>query len=196
MVAALAVARETGNRRLEGNTLCNLGLFNQLAGNVDEALVQLGASLAVARDLGSRLLECIVLCNLGMACASLARADDAQDHFEAALVIARELGDQRNEGQFLGYLGLLHARQSRFDEARRCLKAGEAMLRAISDRLSLGILLCGSAETEHLAGDSDAARAAFAQAAAIAGTTGAGPESELGMAVARVRAVLDQDRNR
>lgn len=194
MAAALAVARETGNRRLEGNTLCNLGLQHQLTGKLHEALGQLGASLAVARDLGSRLLECIVLCNLGMVCDSLGRIDEAQDHLEAALVVARELGDRRAEGQFLGYLGLHHARQSRFDEARLCLNAGEVLLRAVSDRLSLAILLCGLAETECLKGNTNAAKDALSEADTIADATGVGPDSELGLAIARVRDFLDQGR--
>ena len=194
--AALALAQKTGNRRLEGNTLCNLGLLHQFAGRFEEALGHLGASLAVARDLGSRLLECIVLCNLGMVYASLARFDEALDHFEAALAVARELGDQRSEGQFLGYLGLLYARQSRADEARACLTVGDALLRAVSDRLSLAVLLCGRAETEFLAGDADAAKAAFAEADAINADLRVGPKSELGISIARVRDLLDQTRNR
>jgi tetratricopeptide (TPR) repeat protein len=190
------LAQKTGNRRLEGNTLCNLGLQHQLAGRFEEALGRLGASLAVARDLGSRLLERLVLCNLGMVYASLARFDEALDHFEASLVVARESGDQRSEGQFLGYLGLLHARQTRVDAARTCLSVGDALLRAVSDRLSLAILLCGRAETEFLAGDTDAAKAAFAEADAITGDLGVGPQSELGVSIARVRDLLDQTRNR
>jgi predicted ATPase/class 3 adenylate cyclase/Tfp pilus assembly protein PilF len=190
MEAALAVAKETGNRRIEAAQLCNLGLAHQLTGRFEEALGQLDASLVVGRDLGYRLLECIVLCNLGMAYQSLARFDEARDHFEAALAVARERGDQRSEGQFLGYLGLLHARQSRFDEARACLEAGDALLRAVSDRLSLAILLCGRAETECLAGDAGAARAAFAEADTIAGASGVGSGSELGVSIARVRELL------
>ena len=128
-----------------------------------------------------------MLCNLGMAYDGLARFDEARDHFEAALVVARESGDRRTEGQFLSYLGLLHARQANFVEARRCLDSGEALLRAVSDRTSLGILLCSRAETEHLAGVPDAARAALAEADVIAAEVGAGPDSELGLALARVR---------
>ena len=184
---ALAVAREVGNRKLEGNTLCNLGLLHQMQGRFSEALDQLEMALAVARDLGHARLECIVLCNLGMVYNSLARFDEARDHFDAALVIARELGDRRSEGQFLSYLGLLHAHQAHFGEARHCLDAGEALLRAVSDRMSLGILLCSRAETEHVAGVPNAARAALAAADVIAADVGAGPDSELGLALARVR---------
>jgi predicted ATPase/class 3 adenylate cyclase/Tfp pilus assembly protein PilF len=188
--AALAVAREMGNRRLEGNTLCNLGLLHQLQGRFSDALDQLDAALEVARDLGHARLECVVLCNLGMVYDSLARIDEARSHFEAALVVARDLGDRRSEGQFLIYLGLLHAHQGNFEEARHCLDASEALLTALSDRLSLGILSCSRAEMEHLVGSPDAARAALAEAGAIAAAVGAGPESELGLALARIRELL------
>src|SRR6202521_2057132 len=191
--AALAVAREVGNRRLEGNTLCNLGLLHQVQRRFGEALDQLGAALAVARDMGNAHLECVVLCNLGMAYDSLARFDEARDHFEAALAIARAIGERRREGQFLSYLGLLHAHRAKFDDARHCLDAGEALLQAVSDRMSLGILLCGRAETEHLAGVPNAARAALRAADIIATEVRAGPDSALGLALARVRDLLGHE---
>jgi len=193
--AALAVAREVGSRRLEGNTLCNLGLLHQVQGRFADALDQLEAALAVARDMGHAQLECVVLCNLGMVYDGLDRFDEAGDHFEAALAIARELGHRRREGQFLSYLGLLHAHQAKFDEARHCLDASEALLHAASDRMSLGILLCSRAETEHLASIPNAAKAALAEADVIAAEVGAGPDSELGLALARVRNLLGHGPN-
>jgi predicted ATPase/class 3 adenylate cyclase/Tfp pilus assembly protein PilF len=192
--AALAAAREVGNRRLEGNTLCNYGLLQQVQGRFAEALGQLEAALAVARDLGHARLEGIVLCNLGLVYESLARFDEARDHFEASLVVARQLGDQRLEGQIMSYLGPLHAREARYDEARRCLGVGEPLLRAASDSIGLGILLCGRAETEYLAGAADAARGALAAAEAVTATTGAGRDSELGLALARIRGLLQRER--
>jgi hypothetical protein len=56
--------------------------------------------------------------------------------------------------------------------------------------VSLGILLCSRVETEHLAGVPDAARSALTAADAIAAEVGAGPESELGLALARVRDLI------
>lgn len=191
--SALAVAREIGNRRLEGNTLCNLGLLHQVQGRFGEAVDQLGAALAVSRDIGNAHLECVVLCNLGMACDSLARFDEARDYFEAALTIARAMGNRRREGQFLSYIGLLHAHQAKFDDARHCLDASEALLQAVSDRMSIGLLLCSRAETEHLAGVPDSARAALRAADFIATEVRAGPDSELGLALARVRDLLTHE---
>ena len=188
--AALAVARDVGNRRLEANVLCNLGLLHQLQRRFDEALYHYEAALTVARELGHARLECIVLCNLGIYYDSLARFDEARDHYDAGLVVARELVDRRSEGQLLGYLGLLHARQENFGEARRCLDSSEALLRAVSDPDSLGIMLCSRAELELLSGGSAAAAASLAEAGAIAAAIEAGLDSELGVALARVRKLL------
>jgi hypothetical protein len=105
--------------------------------------------------------------------------------------IARALGDPRYEGQFLGYLGLLHARQGRRDEAHRCLNTGQVLLEAASDTFGLAMLLCGRAEAEHLAGDAPAATAALATAKAVGAEIGAGPASEVGLALARVCALLE-----
>lgn len=187
---ALAVAREVGNRYLEGQVLRLMGRCNWFQGRLDDAHSQLEAALAVARNLGDARFESGLICDLGMVYESMARPDKALDHFEAALVIARELEDRSSEGEFLGYMGLLHARQSRYDEARGCLDAGEALLRAVSGRATLGILLCGRAETEHLTGNPDAARATLAEAETFAGAVSAGPGSELGLAVIRVRDLL------
>ena len=185
--AGLVVARELGDRKFEGNTLCNLGLIYQLLGRMEEAGKQLEAALVVVREIGHVRTECVVLCNQGIVYDSLGRHAEARARYEAALAVARELGDRRSEGQVLGYLGLLHARQARFDEARTCLDTGEALLRAMSDRLSLGVLLCCRAEGAQLTGDHDAAKGALAEAESLATATGAGPDSELGLALARVR---------
>ena len=190
--AALAVATEIGYRRIEGNQLCNLGVVDQLQGRLTEALERFEAALAVARDTGSLRLEAQVLDNLGEVYSNLARSEDALNHFEDARVLAREIGNKMQEGRCLHNLGLLHARQANFNEARRCLDAGETLLAAMSDRRTLAVLLCSRAETEHLAGVPDAATDALAAANVIATEVMAGPDSELGLALARVRQLLGQ----
>jgi len=185
--AGLVVARELGDRKFEGNALCNLGLIHQLTGRMEEAGKQLEAALVVVREIGHVRLECVVLCNQGIVYDSLGRPGEARARYEAALAVARELGDRRSEGQVLGYLGLTHARQAQFDRGRNCLDSGESLLRAMSDRLSLGVLLCCRAEAAHLSRDPGAAKDALAEAEALATQIGAGPDSELGLALARVR---------
>jgi len=185
--AGLIVARELGDRTFEGIALCNLGLLYQQMGRMEEAGRELETALVVAREIGHVRTECAVLCNQGIVYDSLGRPAEARTRYEGALAVARELGDRRSEGQVLGYLGLLHARQARFDEAHTCLDTGETLLLAMSDRLSFGVLLCCRAEAAHIAGDLDAARGALAEAESLAAAVGAGPDSELGLALARVR---------
>ena len=98
--------------------------------------------------------------------------------------------------QFLGYLGLLHARQGRHGKARSCLETGEALLRGVSDQFGLGVLLTRRAEAHYLAGDAATATASLAAAAAIAAEVGAGPTSEVGLALARVSALIASPRTR
>jgi predicted ATPase/class 3 adenylate cyclase/Tfp pilus assembly protein PilF len=193
--AALGVARETGSLRLASNTQCNLGMLLHLLGRPAQAQSHLEAALSAARTLGHAQTECTVLCNLGIVFESLGRPDQAQAHLEAALSLARRLGDARSQGQFLGYLGLLHARQSRHQEALRNVDAGQALLEAVSDRIGLGVLLCSRAEAAHLAGHTDAALAAFNEAEAIGAEVGAGPDSEIGLSLTRVHALIATPRD-
>ena len=182
----LVVARELGNRQWEGNALCNLGLQHHAQGEMPEAREKLQHALQVAREMGHARLEAIVLCNLGIVHDAMGELDDARHHYETALVVARSLGDRRSEGQFLGYLGAMHARQERFDDARRDLGAGAELLRAASDSFNLGVLLCGRAEMEWMSGARGPALAALSEAQAIGREVGAGPGSELAMALERV----------
>jgi len=184
--SGLRLAREAGDRRREGNALSNLGLLDLVQQRIGPARVQFEAALRIAREMGYRRLECIVLCNLGIAQDAQGLASQSQSSFEQALDIARELADHTSQGQALGYLGLSHARQGRFDQGRECLAAGESLLEEASDPTSLALLHCCRAEAEFLAGDLDAARRADAAARALARSIGAGPESELGVALARI----------
>jgi predicted ATPase/DNA-binding winged helix-turn-helix (wHTH) protein len=191
---ALAMARETGDRRLEANMLCNLGMVYLVQERLSDAEAASEAALVVSREIGHFRAECIVLCNLGIVFERLGRAGEAQMHFEAAVRQAHGLADPLLEGQFQGYLGLLHARQGRHGEARICLDSGEGSLRGVSDQFGLGVLLTSRAEAHYLAGGAAAATAALAAAAAIAAEVGAGPTSEVGLALARVTALIASPR--
>ncbi len=188
---SLAMARETGNRRLESRQLCNLGMLYIVLDHPAESEAASKAALGVARELGDLRLEAIVRCNLGIVIERRGRPDEAQAEFEASVGLACGLGDPMAEGQFLGYLGLLHARQGRHDEARISLVSGETLLRSASDAFGLGVLLTSRSEADHLAGDIAAAAASLAAAATIAAEVGAGPTSEIGLALARVRGLIE-----
>jgi tetratricopeptide (TPR) repeat protein len=131
------------------------------------------------------------LCNLGIAQDAQNRVSQAQASFEQSLAIARELDDHTSQGQSLGYLGLSHARQGRFDVARECLAEGELLLQQVSDPTSLALSQCAYAEAELLAGRPGAARLTALSAGKLAHGAGTGPNSELGVALARIRRLID-----
>ena len=189
--AALTLARKTGSLHLAGLARCNLGILKHLLGRQAEAQAQLTQAVAAARTLGHAQLECCALGYLGIVLESLNRPNEAQTQLERAVHIARTFGDGRSEGQFMGYLGLLHARQGRSDDAHRCLESGAVLLREASDALGLGVLLTSRTEAYHLAGDAVAATASLLAATAIASDVGAGPASEIGLALLRVRALSE-----
>ena len=116
-------------------------------------------------------------------------------HFEAGAAIAQALGDPRYEGQFLGYLGLLQARQGGQAEARRCFDTGRGPTAIGLRPLRPGRAADQSAEAQHVAGEAPAATASLAAAGAIAAEVGAGPASELGLALARVRKLIEPDKD-
>jgi tetratricopeptide (TPR) repeat protein len=140
--------------------------------------------------MGHTRLECIAQCNLGIALGELDQPEPARRAYEAALDGARRIGERRYEGQFLTYLGLLDARQGRQAQARLAFDGGEALLRQVADRISLGVLLCARAEACVLAGQAAQARSTLDEARSIAKEAQVGPESELGLALARVEALL------
>ena len=188
--AALALLRELGDRQREGNTLSNLGMLMTLQGELEGACASLEAGLAVARELGYAGLECVVLGNLGLVHGAAGRQADAVARLVEALPIASRLGDRRTEGQFLGHLGLAQARLQRYDEAAASFERGGELLAAVDDPLSRGLLLCQRAEFACLAGQPPQARAARDEAAALAGRSAAGAQSELGIALARLDGLL------
>jgi len=171
--------------------LCNLGMLYIVMDRSAESEAASKAALVVARELGNVRLEAIVLCNLGIVIERQGRPDEAQLQLESAVGLARAHGDPIGEGEFLGYLGLLHARQGRHVEARQTLTSGETLLRSASDAFGLGVLLTSRAEADHLAGDAKAATAWLAAAMAIAAEVGAGPASEIGLALKRVEALIE-----
>lgn len=187
---ALLIARTLGDRQREGNTLSNLGMLHLLQGRLDAADAALRAALNIARELGHQRLACTAQNNLGLVCMGQGRFADAVPHHEAALGVAKGLGDHRMQGQFLGHLGLAQARCGAFDAARQSTTHGLSLLREAADPMSLALLLCHQAECEHLADARVAAHTAWHEASAMAEQLGAGAESELELALARIKAML------
>ncbi len=98
---ALAIHRETGDRRGEGQDLCGLGIAYARLGETRRAIEFYEQALAIAHEIGDRLNEGNALGNLGVAYAHLDETRRAIEFYEQQLVIVREIGDRRGEGHTL-----------------------------------------------------------------------------------------------
>jgi len=186
---ALLIARELADRRREGNALSNLGMLYFLQGRLAEAADVTEQAHAVACDLGHTALVCTALCNLGLIYGAADRSELSLARLQAAVVLARATSLTHALGQILGHLGLAQARQSLFAAARSAFEEGHALLLASMDNLSLALLLCSQAEAEWLAGEALQAASARRTAEQLYEVAGVGADSELGSALARLRAL-------
>jgi tetratricopeptide (TPR) repeat protein len=185
--AALDIHREMGNRRTEGILLGSLGQLH-FEQTPTEAREHFEAALAIHREVGDRRSEGIVLGNLGDLLLAQGETEAAETRLTEAVAVCDETWPAA-AGAFRGSLALLRAQRGAIDEARTLLTRGDQQLRGVY-ALELGKLLCKRGEVERLAGDLDAARAARDEAASIAARIGAGPDSELGRALAALNDAL------
>ena len=185
---ALAIAREVGNRRDEGNVLGDLALLHHNQGRIPEALEHYQQALAIAREVGNRRTEGVVLGNLGDLLFSQGDLPAAETALLQAITISDETWPLA-AGVFRGSLALIRAQQGGFEEARSLLAQGEPQVRGVYKE-ELGKLLCKRARVEHLAGDPAAAATALAEAESIADDLDMDPDTELGQAIAEARSAL------
>ena len=121
---ALALAREIGDRRGEGNALGNLGNAYAALGNPRQAIQFYEQDLVIAREIGDRLGEGNALGGLGNAYAILGDPRRAITFYEKSLVIHREI-DHLN-GVALDYLNMALLYQQQGDRAHALPLAQEA----------------------------------------------------------------------
>jgi tetratricopeptide (TPR) repeat protein len=102
---ALTVARDVGDRQVEGASLGNLGLCRYRLGEYQQAIDLYTQALTVARDVGDRSLEGHQLGYLGLCHFDLGEYQQAIDLYTQTLTIARAIGDRYSEANGLNYLG-------------------------------------------------------------------------------------------
>jgi len=141
--AAVAAARQLGDRAGEGVALNHLGVAHAALGRPRQAVEFFERRLAVAREIGDRRGEGSALSGLGKAYAALGQPAKAAEFHERRLALGLAIGDRRGEGVALGNLGKAYAalgdqpRAVEFHEKRLAV-AGE-----IGDRRGVGNALGG-----------------------------------------------------
>jgi tetratricopeptide (TPR) repeat protein len=183
---ALAIHREAGDRRREGNVLGNLGILHLHQRRPEKSRQILEQALAIFREVDNRRAEGSMLSNLGAVCMELGLPVEARRLYEQALAIHREVGNRRGEGMTLGNLVWV-ARLTVGDAATAMHWSDQAEVHftAVGDKASLSELLCGRAHIELAEGRSG--RGFLERAQDLAESAGAGPEGWLGSSISSLQ---------
>ncbi len=170
---ALAIARRSGERRIEGTALGWLGRVHLLQGRMDEARAHFEGALAIHRELGSRHFEAVFTEYLGAADVEQCRMDEARERLESALALYREEGNRRSEAKTLGMLAILHRDRGHLGEALREVERALAIHREVGDRRMEGLVMGQLATVRYDQGDFENARSGYQAALGITREVGA-----------------------
>ena len=166
-----------------------IGALFQGQGQLEQALPYQEQALAIHREVGNQRSEGIVLGHIGELHLAAGRSAPAEAFLEQAIVICDERF-RAAAGAFRGSLALIHAERGAFGSARQLLQKSRTLLRR-DESIDYGKLMCKVAMVEHQAGDADAARAALSDAQDILERLDHHPDTELGRAIAEMRALLE-----
>jgi tetratricopeptide (TPR) repeat protein len=169
---ALAVARDIGERQLEGSALVNLGNCHADLGEYQQAFDLHTQALAVARGTSERQLESSALVNLGNCHACLGEYQQALGLHTQALAIARDIGDRRGEGTVLVNLGNCYHRLGEYQRAIDRDTEALAIARDIGDSYEEAIAVEYLGRARLASGEARLAVTLLEQAVSIANTTG------------------------
>jgi len=165
---ALTAARDTSDRRCEGEALSKLGSLKANLGRSDEAALDLKAGLTLARTIGDKTLECELLNGLGTLHDYMGRMDAALNDYEQALAVARQIDNRRWEGGVLGNLGNVYYSQGEIAKARAAYEAGLVVARELGNRQWEGDTLCNLGLLRHVQGESEEARSMLGNSLQVA----------------------------
>jgi tetratricopeptide (TPR) repeat protein len=162
--AALALAREAGDRKWEGNALNLLGVLAHRRGEFGVAAERWREALKVRREIGDRRGEASSLQGLASIMPMVGEGEKTFDMMNDALGISREIGDRRVECVILNNLAnaLVDAQRveeglERFEEAIRISKElGAATQEAYQ--------LCNMGNAYSILGQVDRAKGCFERA--------------------------------
>jgi len=179
---AIAITRDTGDRKGESSELGNLGACYYSLGDYRQAIDLHTQGIAIARDTGDRQLVGNELASLGLCHYRLGDYRQAIDLHTQAIAIARDTGDRQLVGIELGNLSLCHADLGDYRQAIDLHTQAIAIARDTGHRLAEGNELGNLGLCHASLGDYRQAIDLHTQAIAIARDTGnrEGEGNELG----------------
>jgi CHAT domain-containing protein/tetratricopeptide (TPR) repeat protein len=114
---ALSIARQVGNKRLEGRLFQHQGDAHFTGGDFSAALEDLQRSAALLEEAGDRFSLARVWVSLGRLHRAHGYPDRAVDFYRRALKIQEEVGDQQGVIQSINAIGVAYGAMERHREA-------------------------------------------------------------------------------
>jgi len=132
--AALAIARQIGDRWWEGLQVGSLGFAYHTLGQLERAIKLYEETLIIAREIGDRREVGFQLGNLGSAYRALGQIEQALRLYQEALTTTREIGDRWGESIWLNNLARTYQDLGQIEGAINLYKEGLVITREIGDR--------------------------------------------------------------
>ena len=120
----MSLAKEIGEKYLEGHIYGHLGRRCSDFGEHKEAIVHYKAAMKISKSIGDIRGLGTHLSVLGSVYATLGEYDEAIVCFNQSLEIALEIGNKRSEGLMYGNLGDIYIRLKRWSDAENLLTQG------------------------------------------------------------------------
>ena len=164
---AATLAREAGERSVEGQAVGVLGMLAHAKGNLDDAEERHRVALDLARAIGDARLEARILGNLAMTERLRRHVPEALDFAEKAMALHREHGDLRQEASMLTVVATLYQSRDQLDRARRCYEQALALANRIGDRARLAVVKGNLGTLLQELGDLEGARTQLEEATVL-----------------------------
>ncbi|MDJ0521901.1 MAG: tetratricopeptide repeat protein [Planctomycetota bacterium] len=155
-VTRLSVARKLGDRKLEAQTVGNLGNVHLNRGQYDEARKRYEESLAIKRELGDEAGMARTLSTVGIIERRLGNYDKAVALYREALDLARKLGQALTAAQALGNIGHVLTARGDFDEALVHHEESLRTFKALGRKASMGLALKSIGDVHFMLGQYEA----------------------------------------
>ena len=138
---ALAIHKQVGNPRGEGETLNNIGSAYNNLGEYPKALEYYEQALAIHKQVGDFRIEGVTLNNIGGVYDSLGQYSKALEYYEQALAIRKQVGDPQGESTSLNNIGGVYDSLGEYPKALEYYKKALAITKQIGNSQGEGTTL-------------------------------------------------------
>ena len=161
--AALATARQAGDRAGQAGGLNELGILQRATGNYPAAAASHRQALELYRGLGDRLGQASALDNLGRVQIETGEYPAAAASHQQALALYRDLGHPAGQALATGNLGMVQSWTGDYPAAAASQQQALGMFRDIGHRVGQAMATGNLGTVQALTGDYPAAATSFEQ---------------------------------